>query len=30
MLAREADMPDNVKKVIAEELRQMEKDDYVV
>ncbi len=30
MLARETDMPDNVKKVIAEELRQMEKDDYVV
>ncbi len=30
MLARETEMPDNVKKVIAEELRQMEMDDYVV
>lgn len=30
MLEREKDMPDNVRKAIADELEQMEQDDYVV
>jgi thymidylate synthase len=30
MLEREKDMPDKVRKAIEEELRQMEKDDYLV
>jgi hypothetical protein len=30
MLARENDMPENVRKAISEELQRMETDDYVV
>jgi len=30
MLDREDEMPDNVRKAIAKELEEMERDDYVV